>query len=178
MTVYDRFKRWKRRRGFGVHSPEAYRIVKRVIRPGKEVAYYGEEILTLSDYPRKTVRQARLLLRLIAYEKPAFVWTSPGLPSIFNEAIGHAGEAIRIFDGKAFPEKAVEADLVVIYQSKIEVKKLSAILSGDKPLIAFDIKPDFKERVINNMASGIIFEWPGGILAIPRSDSELYLYHI
>lgn len=176
MGLYDRFKRWKRRRGFGVHSPEAYRIVRRVVKPGKDVKFYGEEALDLSDESRSLIREAKLLLRFVAYENPAFVWTSPRIPEIFTEAIRHAGEVIRIFDGKTYPAESAKADMAVIYKSRIDAKTVERLYAAGKPVIAFGASPAFMDLLKRKLLSGIILEWRSGLMAIPRQDSEKYVY--
>lgn len=176
MGLYDRFKRWKRRRGFGVHSPEAYRIVRRVIRPANDVKFYGEETLDLSDTSPRLVKEAKLLLRFVAYENPAYVWTSPGIPDIFTEAIGKAGEVIRIFDGSAFPADADKVDMAVIYKTRIDAKAIERFFAARRPLIAFSVSRAFMQLLERKLSSGIIFEWSNGIMAIPRKDSEKYVY--
>ena len=176
MGLYDRFKRWKRRRGFGVHSPEAYRLVKSVIRPGKDIKFYGEEALELSDSSRRLVREAKLLLRFVAYENPAFVWTSPGIPEIFTEAIRHAGEVIRIFDGAAYPGDAPKADMTVIYKTRIDAKTVEKVMADCHPLIAIEVSEAFRQLLKRKISRGIILEWNTGLIAIPRDDMEKYVY--
>ena len=45
------FKRWRSRKGFGIHSPYAFRFIKEVLAPDRSYAYYA-----YSDI-RKEVRQ-------------------------------------------------------------------------------------------------------------------------
>lgn len=178
MGLYDRFKRWKRSKGFGVHSPEAYRMVRRVIRPRKEFAFYGEEHLDLSEAPRRLVRQAKLLLRLTAYEQPSFVWTSPSLPEILLEAIREAGGVIRIFDAKLFPGEIGKSDMVVVYRGKLTAAQLAQTLVPGKTLVAFEVGKPFMQSVMKRLEKGIILEWRNGLIAVPRLDSEKYVYSV
>lgn len=59
--------RWRHTRGYGVHSPLAYRLVTECIRPNRHYRYYADDLIdtTLRKQPRAQ-RQARLLLRLQA----------------------------------------------------------------------------------------------------------------
>lgn len=63
------YKRWRHTRGYGVHSPFAYMIVKEVIRPAEGYAYYGyvdiDNAIDDNSLPG-TRRMARILLRLAA----------------------------------------------------------------------------------------------------------------
>lgn len=65
MGVASWYKRWRHSRGFGVHSPYAYRIVTEVLNPGRRYAYYLEETLPS--------RRLRLLYRVIAELRPASI---------------------------------------------------------------------------------------------------------
>lgn len=67
MSPFSIIDRWRHTRGYGVHSPLAYRIVKECIRPDTAYGYYSDDIIDheLHDHPRAR-RQARLLVRLAA----------------------------------------------------------------------------------------------------------------
>ena len=67
MSPFSIIDRWRHTRGYGVHSPLAYRIVKECIRPDAAYGYYSDDIIDheLHDHPRAR-RQARLLVRLAA----------------------------------------------------------------------------------------------------------------
>lgn len=41
-SLFSLYKRWRHTRGFGVHSPFAYRLVTEVVRPPRGYAYYAE----------------------------------------------------------------------------------------------------------------------------------------
>lgn len=41
-SLFSLYKRWRHTRGFGVHSPFAYRMVKEVVSPPRGYAYYAE----------------------------------------------------------------------------------------------------------------------------------------
>lgn len=42
MKVAGFFTRWRHARGFGIHSPFAYRLIREAIRPARGYAYYAE----------------------------------------------------------------------------------------------------------------------------------------
>ena len=41
--ISETYKRWRHTRGYGVHSPFAYSLVKEVVRPGRKYGHYGYE---------------------------------------------------------------------------------------------------------------------------------------
>ena len=164
-----------------MHSPLAFKILKGVIAPKRDAEYYGEEQVEAADYPRKVRRRAAMLLRLVAAMQPSFVWISQDAPPLLAEAVRLAGGAIRIFDGKLYPKEIAKADLIVLHGAKGIRKNLPA-MGSERPappiVLALDIPADVKEKIMKGVASGVIFEWEDSLLAIPRNDSERYVYSI
>ena len=66
--LFDRFCRWRHSRGFGIHSPWAYRLVTEAIYPARGYLYYDELTPRLS-HP----------LTALAYRLQIFL-TQEGLP--------------------------------------------------------------------------------------------------
>lgn len=167
MTIGERFRRWRATRGYGIHSPLAFRLVTRAVRPARGVIYYGEEQLHS--------RNSRLLLRIVAELQPAYVWTSPGLPEPYMEAIRLAGCVVRIFDGNLFPDEIGNADMVVLAAPNRSLKK--AIFPG-KSLVALDTDASFISKVKKQMKGGIILDGVTGLIAVATSDPALHSYEI
>ena len=63
--ISDAYRRWRHSRGFGVHSPFAYRIVTEALYPRHGYAYYIENDARLSSADAAEGRRARALYRLI-----------------------------------------------------------------------------------------------------------------
>lgn len=58
--------RHRHRKGFGVHSPFAYRVVKDIIAPSRKYRYYAEEAIAGYDSPsRQITRLALMVHRLV-----------------------------------------------------------------------------------------------------------------
>lgn len=64
-NLFDYINRWRHTKGYGVHSPLAFRIVRECLMPDGEYGYYGDGTIeqTLPD-DRRLRRHARILLRL------------------------------------------------------------------------------------------------------------------
>lgn len=184
MKFSERFRRWRASKGYGIHSPLGFRIVKRVVRPDRSYWYYGEERLALAATYRTSpelLRRSRLLLRLTAEIQPAYVWTSPGLPEIYLEAIRLAGGVVRIYDGTIFPADFSKADMVVAQgpQKAFSTKKtLKSILLPEKALIWFDLSPKVLPKVVESMTGGVVFDAVSTLIALPTKDTTTHLYHI
>lgn len=64
---FSLINRWRHTKGYGVHSPLAFRLVKECLWPDPTYGYYSDDVIDheLHDHPRAR-RQARLLVRLAA----------------------------------------------------------------------------------------------------------------
>ncbi len=68
-------ERWRHTRGYGVHSPLAYRIVKDCIRPDRKYAFYADAYLDFEYHEdRKSLKNAKMALRLINLLRPQRIW--------------------------------------------------------------------------------------------------------
>lgn len=178
MKLTERFHRWRATKGYGVHSPLAFRLIQRVVRPPRDVVFYGEEKLEDFQLPRTMIRRARILLRFVAEQQPSYVWTSPGLPEIYSEAIRLAGCVIRIYDGALFPDDISKADMVVFNDGKIKKSELRKILVPGKSLIAFGVRPKVLEWTAQLLNGGIMLEAVDSMIAVCTRDEASHLYKI
>ena len=179
MKIRERFQRWRARKGYGVHSPLAYRLIRRAINPSKDYSFYGEELLRDSGAYGKSLRRARRLLRLTAELQPSYVWLSPSSPQIFHEAVRLAGCVVRIYDGKIFPDELARADLVVLGAKPRQTKaQLAKIMLPGKALVAFDCDPAFIAKVKGAMKGGVIIDGVSFLTAVNTSDPALHAYGI
>lgn len=183
MRLLERFNRWRASRGYGVHSPLAFRIVKNVVKPHRDVAYYGEEKLdffAIDGKPasEKQRRRARLLLRFVAELQPAYVWMSPRLPEIYREAISNAGCVVRLFDGNVYPEELSNSDMVVVDGLRLTRKDLQKALKPGKSLIGFDIKPGMKQSVTDVLKGGVAIDAEDSVIAVSTADEAVHCYKV
>lgn len=176
-------KRWLATKGYGVHSPLAFRLVRHVIRPPRDVIYYGEETLLYGPEASKgldtlTLRRARILLRFAAELQPAYVWTSPGIPDIFTEALRLAGCVVRIYDGAVFPDEIYEADMIVTAGRRIPKKALRRLLRPGRAVATFGLKPENLQAIADSMSGGVVLEGRESLLAVNTRDEFLHYYKI
>ncbi|MDO4319895.1 MAG: hypothetical protein Q4C34_04900 [Bacteroidales bacterium] len=76
MWPVEAYKRWRHGRGFGVHSPYAYRMVSEVLRPQRGYGYYAYGAIVRSISREKAsvdVREALMIFRLVLALRPATV---------------------------------------------------------------------------------------------------------
>lgn len=178
MRLREWIGRWRASRGYGVHSPLAFRIVGHVVRPPRDVVYYGEERLMASGAPGPDVSEARRLLRFVAELQPSTVWTSPGLPEIYKEAISLAGCVVRIFDGKAYPPGAANADMAVAVGRSLKSRDLPAVVRPGRSLFATGVSAGLTSRVRKAMKGGVMVEGRRSLMAVATADTDVHAYKV
>lgn len=178
MTLGERFRRWRATRGYGVHSPQAFRLIGRVVRPPKNVVFYGEEQLLASRAEMRLIRRARVLLRLVAELQPAYVWTSPGLPPLLSEAIRLAGCVVRVFDGAVFPDDYSKADLAVLYGVKPKKGELKKMMAEGKTVAAFNVSPKVMGQAEEVFSSGVLLLGTDSFIAVNTRGDAPHSYRI
>lgn len=183
MKLSEKFRRWRASKGYGVHSPLAFRLVKNVVKPQRGYTFYGEEQLeALSaarrDYDSTLLKRAKLLLRLVAELRPSFVWTAPGLPEIMLEAVRLAGAAIRLYDGKIFPNEHYDADLIVIQGKKHGSLLNSSFFKPGKSLLAFDVPEGVSESVGAMLPGGVVLQGGDSLIVVATADADVHSYQL
>lgn len=76
MGLIDKYKRWRHGRGYGIHSPYAYEMVREVLNPPRIYAYYAyHEIGRLRSLyaPDMPLRELFLIFRVVNRFKPRSV---------------------------------------------------------------------------------------------------------
>ena len=90
------YRRWVRGRGFGIHSPFAYRFVTEVLR--QRLPYYG--YADISGDPR-----IRLLFRLVVEFRPEHVSILSAHPTLLRQAVRRASNRCVISCGENVPAR-------------------------------------------------------------------------
>lgn len=174
------FDRWRHSRGYGVHSPLGFRVVRHVLRPASYVVYYGEERLE-DIFPEagfRELRQAKRLLRLVAELQPSYVWTSGKVPDILLEAVRLGGCVVRIYDGKTYPEQLDGADMVILADNSLKIPMLRKAMAPGKTVVGFNAKPALLEAAEKLFAGGVFFEGGGSFIAINTADPVAHRYPV
>lgn len=99
MGLAESYKRWRHTRGYGVHSPFAYGLIKNVLRPGRGYAYYAYhdiEAVAQNTGGIEVAAQACMLFRLITWLGVRSVWMGRDVPVPYRQAAKCAGSKMRI----------------------------------------------------------------------------------
>lgn len=77
--IINRLRKWRHTKGYGVHSPLAYTIVKECLYPDPRYGLYSDSFIDFEfNEDRKIRRDAKRLVRLINILKPEMVWMPGG----------------------------------------------------------------------------------------------------
>lgn len=177
MSLKSWWLRSRASRGYGVHSPLAFKLVGNVIRPPRNVAYYGEEKLLGYNATTTEIRRARLLLRFVAEMGPSAVWTPGPLPDIFKDAVSMAGCVVRIYEGDATAGPDT-AQMTVVYGHRIKKAMLRKVMTPGRSLIGFSLTPAMIKAIVGEMKGGVVLEWGNGLIAVNTSDESIHYYQV
>lgn len=181
-SISEAYKRWRHSRGFGVHSPYAYDLIKSVVSPGN-YAYYGywdiDKAILLPqthDYPSLR-KDARLLLRLIVWLNVKKLIIYPPSQTVFAAVAAAAGvKSMEVSNLKTWSPKA--GDFLVISGKSPRDGETAKIINEGIGIIAFDPSKRLRKEMTESMIDGLILEGTRIILAIPRPEMVLTFYSI
>lgn len=179
MSLWDSYLRWRHSKGFGVHSPFAYRFITDVVKPGKYgyYAYHNLDRLLL-DYDISTHRNFKkiaFVIRILIFLKIKRVVSFPQ-----NEMLPRlAAESLRLphtFILKDSSFKFREGDILIIQSEFFDDEILREAINYKIPVFA--LTPGFKLRkeLTKPLSRGVLFDWKDKILLIPRPEMAYISY--
>lgn len=117
-SLARRYKTWRHGRGFGVHSPLAYRLVTQVLRPQRDSRFYAEKGVALFAGGKRRGHIAATLLRLVADRNPRKVTVADNSDDaeLWRRIVATAAPAasVTLSPGSMTPERADGCDLLII----------------------------------------------------------------
>lgn len=163
-------QRLRHSRGFGVHSPYAYRFVGSVINPLRGYAYYAEKDIegTLTKEPMRyrLEAEARTLLRIAAFVNPKSAFLPASAHKCFSFVLRAVNRHIRITDSAA---KIESVDLLATSGDDIALEKLcSFIFQPGKTLLIRNIPAEWIEPLFESMKEGVMFEGKTNCIFLSR----------
>lgn len=179
--MIEAYKRWRHSRGFGVHSPFAYDLVRMAIRPGKGYGYYGYNLIerealrpSAAHYTRRDRRDARLLLGILAQLCIRRLILPKGLPLMETAAKGSGAKTLT-----SCPARFKEGDFLLARRDCSEAGGkegiIKAIESGT-PVMILDYDKDIAEAALSAMTDGLAMTGTRILLLIPREGMVLTTY--
>lgn len=161
------YKRWRHTRGFGVHSPFAYRLIRYAIRPRPDYAFYADEELEdlalSSGCSGPELRRAKKLLRLavtLDFRK-AVIWL-PGERECFlrlcEAALKAADSAMTVSRN---PEDLLGSDFFWSDAREVPLETICLFLHKENRVVLLEASGKCEETEI--------FKWlPEGVMLYGR----------
>lgn len=178
--IAEAYKRWRHTRGYGVHSPFAYRMVKMVICPGMGYGWYGDAAIdvaadTSEDFRRR--KQARMLLRLACFMRTERVY----LP-VSNRS-GLLTTALHCYDSRVRIEKKrcdlEECDMICTHGDHLDKETLCRLISRQGiVIVASDLPEGWPEEIFGSLPAGLMFRGKRNMIAINRPEMQKLCYTI
>ncbi len=108
----DYVNRWRHTRGYGVHSPLGFLIVKECIRPDRRYGFYCDPYLDFEYHEdRRGLRHARMIVRLLNLLRPTHVWM-PDADKRIITAIKMIMPKMRLATQRKCPE---DTDFIIVF---------------------------------------------------------------
>lgn len=180
MNLWKCYLRWRHSKGFGVHSPFAYRFITDVLNPG-QYGYYAYKkldlITDLAGVSRRNIRIRRFLIRLL-------VFLSAERMICYGNHIEEALDAAKALkldyrqaddsEGFLFHEK----DFLYLDGGGLSESFIKRGL--DSGVAIFAINPDdVVKRILKRpLERGLLFEGGDKMLLIPSDRMEYVAYDI
>ena len=168
------YKRWRHSRGYGVHSPFAFRIVRNVIQSPKGYGYYGYEVINRMAAGRLR-RQLRMLLRLAAYCDVGSAYASKGKDNEpTRQALRLANREIKIIPEVGFIN---DARLIITRAEELGLEELCSLLERPGRIVLLrDVPRGWSSRLFDCMEEGVMFYDRHTVLAISRPGVQKVSY--
>lgn len=180
MILWDSYLRWRHSKGFGVHSPYAYKFVTSVLKPGKYGYYAYDEINRfLPEQSRGNLSitmPAEFLIRLCIFLDTGRVVTSHLKDrAILSGPLALGISCREIGAGENFKFK--KGDLLIV-EGDAEEKLLKDAINEGIPVLALRPKQKLKMILTRPLDKGVLFEGNKNMLLIPRDEMEYVAYQI
>ena len=182
LNLWKGYLRWRHSKGYGVHSPYAYRFITEVLHPGKYGYYAYNQLESLSRGLIKgnpsIIRNAKFLIRLLIFlhskriitlgEKyPAAQLAAKALKLVYFNC--ESGSKVTYKTG----------DLLVITSPKdIDLYLVENAIEHNVPMFAFNPSHELRRVLSAPIESGVLFTGISKMLLIPRPEMQYVSYEI
>lgn len=161
-------------RGFGVHSPLAYGLVKDVLRPPRCYSYYAEEEFGRQADSARQLKRLRMMVRLLARTAPATVRVSPALPPLFARTAAGVCPAAAVSGTEADPEVAVASGIA--NDELPAIMQLAAL--PHRTILIFDCSAELISRLAATFTGGAMLAGPRSALIVTRPGMPRMVYDV
>lgn len=169
------YKRWRHTRGYGVHSPFAYRMVRRVLRQSRGYRYYIESGLT--GMRRAERRFVRMLVRLAAELDIRSAAIAPQLPESFANALHGVRSDMTT---EVLTQHPSDHQLIISHSTVWSEEACAYALHSPSLKALWIINPpfDFIRTLYKALREGVLFVGTDSILVIPHPGMQKVVYSV
>lgn len=176
---FRRLKRAWRSRGFGIHSPFAFRFVTTVLRQKGE--YYAYSVLRESCPGKREFRKASLLFRLVCEFIPDALILDPELGQPMQSAVRMADSRVRVLAPSAVDEAMPLPERVMLVcgasfisrtndRSSRESEIISTVMDNGGTVVVFGLDRKDFPTVKSRMKGGMTFTDRHTYIFVNRHD--------
>lgn len=174
---FRRLKRAWRSRGFGIHSPFAFRFVTTVLRQQGEYYAYSD-LRRLTSGRKPEFARCTLMFRLVCEFRPQSVILDPALGGCVREAVAKADSRVRcVAPDEAGCDDELSDCLMILdgcslecMQAKDVFRLIDRVLAGDGVVVVIGISRQLYADIKNLMAAGMSFTNRRTAVFVSRRD--------
>ena len=173
----DTLSRKRHSKGFGVHSPFAYRFVTDVIKTGPYGYYAYDRLERDTNLSARETNEARFFIRLAVFLNASRFLLYPGTPRVVKAAAKALGKSVIETDSTK-KIKFREGDLIVVHDSGLTLETLSEAIDSGASVLALSPSPEISDFLSKPLTKGLLLRAKEKILLIPRQEMEYVAYKI
>lgn len=174
--MIEAYKRWRHTRGYGVHSPTAYTLVREVISQPYQFYGYAEIEAALAGHKHaaRLERFCRLVLRLCNHLHPRTVFCSKTAPEAVRTAIRCA-----VPDAVISADPSTPADLYIDTARILSPARIRRLLEADGiALLLLAIDDEADSIIRRNLLHGLLLRSARHALVLTRSSMPFVSYSV
>lgn len=177
------YLRWRHSKGYGVHSPFAYRLITLAVNPARGYGFYGYQAIdsALESSRGKAFRlmrhDARLLLRVASFLRIRRVLLSSESHKAFSAAVVAAGAKVETASARHIPQPN-DGDMLVAYGSWPGAAEISRRMAAGSAVFAIDPEPESRDAVVRFLGNGLLLEGKRIVLVVPNKDMVFTRYSL
>lgn len=181
-SLFGWYRRWRHSKGYGVHSPFAYRFITEVLHPGNYGYYSYHQLETLNRNSKieqpSFFKEARFLIRLAIFlqTKRIIIYKNK-----FHEAQTVAKALKKVYcccetdEGIAFKE----GDLLILPSNVAQGEEIARrALEHNVAVYVINPSSEVKKLLETPIKTGVLFTGTSKMLLVPRPQMEYVAYSI
>lgn len=180
MNLWKAYLRWRHSKGYGVHSPYAYRFITDVLNPGSYGYYAYHNIKgpgSNSSWSPSALREIKFLIRLAVFLRAKRIVSYRNFSDL-AEAAAKAIKSEYKEIGSNENHKFGKDDLLIIGDDKVSQGLLNDAIEAGAAIYTLNYRIDLKKAIGRDPEKGLLLRGTYRNLFIPRKEMEFVEYEI